>query len=218
MNEQINETVREYKIEIYKDQFSILTRAVRRNLLIVSSILIILTVEGIEFKSLFGMDLENLLSSKLAIGAMALVVFYELVTFLIYALIDHRMWLSKVDSIIHSYLEKSIENLLTKLSPIGSPIEPSPIFNGPENDLREDLEATYHDQLERFKSVTNEAKNEIMQYNDNLKSLNNRIKRTNYIQFGRIYLIDWFSPILISLVSLYRSEEYVYQFVRSLFN
>jgi hypothetical protein len=208
-NEPIDE---QYKIARYEDQFSLLTRSVRRNLLVVSSILIALTTEGIRFKSLFGIDIENSLSSKLVTGAISLIVLYELITFFVYALIDHRMWLSKQDIIISSYSYESIKNVVEILEPINISTNNESLF-GPRIDLVDSNGDLYTNQINGLKSVIEDARNAINQYNNKLEKLRISIEITNYIQLCRIYLLDWAIPILISVLSLYRSYESVCIFV-----
>jgi hypothetical protein len=209
----MTKVLNEYNIKTYKDQFTQVTRAVRRNLLIVSSLVILLTIKGISINPTFGLDF----SSNLAKGAIAIVVIYELITFFIYAIIDYRIWIAEKNTTLLKFKEKTIDKYLLKLEPIGHPIPHLPVFLDPENPDKEDFEVAFHEQLDQFKIVTDNAKNTTKKYNDELKSLFNSIKKTNYLQFFRIYIVDWLLPIFIAIFALSRSKEYIVSFLKALY-
>ena len=210
--------IKKYKIKILDDQFSSVTRAVRRNLLIISSIVILLTVKGVKFNTLFGIDLKELLSNKLAIGAISLVIIYELLTFITYAIIDHRQWSSKAKLDFLEYSNKTIDSyFMNGISPLGQPIIHMPVFDDPNHPDKENHEAAFQMELGQFKNVISQSKDIIDQYNEQLDRILSDVNKTNYLQLFRIYIIDWSFPIFAGIFALMRSQEYILKFWQAMF-
>ncbi|MCK5831495.1 MAG: hypothetical protein KAH20_14465 [Methylococcales bacterium] len=213
----MNDIVKKYRMKVLDDQFSSVTRAVRRNLLVVSPVVILLTVPGIKFNTFIGIDLKEILSNKLAIGALSIVIIYELITFIIYALIDHRQWSSRANLDILEYLDKTINSFVEGVNPIGKVIPLLPAFDDPANPEKENIEVMVAEALDSFNRVKNETTEVIVMHNKRVSDLSNDIKNTNYLQLFRIYLIDWLVPVLIAIYTLIRSKEHILEFLCTLF-
>ena len=209
----MEDTYKNFNIEKLSDQFTGSTRVVRRNLLIASSIAIALSVDGIKFGTLFGIDLKDITSSQLAIGAIALIALYELISFIVYATIDHRSWVLKANSITHNFQADKLNKIREFTSGMVGQLA----------SFRTELNTQYGesvvDATKRLDSVIDEIKNksneEIISYAKAVSDLNKHIKIDNYAQLGRIYLLDWGVPIFLGVLSFHRNKGSIWAFVNA---
>jgi hypothetical protein len=98
----MNSPANDLGIRKLRDQFSDSTRTVRRNLLIASSIGIVLSAHALKLTDVFGIDLKDPATASIAVGAISLVAAYELLSFVTYAAIDHMAWRLNARSVVHN--------------------------------------------------------------------------------------------------------------------
>ncbi|GAW95160.1 MULTISPECIES: hypothetical protein [Colwellia] len=204
----------QFKIEKLSDQFTGSTRTVRRNLLIAASIGIALSVDGIKFGTFFGIDFKDATTSKLAIGAIAVIALYELISFIVYAAIDHRSWVLKANSILHS----SAASVLNDVSKYTRQVQDQlGYIRGKMTSDDDSVVEAIKSQAGVIDGIVNKANDEITNYVNSLNQLKSQIKIVNFAQLGRIYLIDWGIPVFMGGLSLYRNHDSILEFLSAVF-
>jgi len=201
--------INEYRISENEDQLSQTTRAIRRNLLIVSSLVILLTTEKITIQPTFGLDL----SSPEAKGAIAIVVLYKLITFLVCFTIDYRSWNAKKKITKHTFKEKNIANYLTNLTLLDQSIQ---FANEPISSNNTEKTLLKKHSL-KIASLIQSSQERTEQYNSELQKFSKSIENTNILQSIRIWILDLCLPVAVALPALYRSVGDISVFLKALF-
>ncbi|EIO4107098.1 hypothetical protein CRN32_10925 [Vibrio vulnificus] len=205
---------KEFSVEKLSDQFSGTTRTVRRNLLVASSIAIALSVDGIKFGSLFGINLSDNVSSSLAIGAISLIALYELISFIVYGIIDHRSWVIKANSIIHKFqadtLNKISEHTRQTKDQLG-------YIRGKMTSDDDSVVDAIKSQSGVIDAIVIKADDEITKYVDSVDKLKTRMRVVNWLQLGRIYVVDWGVPLFLGMLSVYNNHVSMLSFVNAVF-
>lgn len=210
----MEDSFKNFNIEKLSDQFTGTTRAVRRNLLIVSAIAIALSVDGIKFGTLFGIDLKDVTSSNLAIGAIALIALYEFVSFLIYAAIDHRSWALKANSTLHKF---SAEVLNKISSHTKETMEQLGYIRGKMSSDSDSVVNAIKSQAGVIDKIVDNANGEVERYAQEVENLKRQMSIVNYAQLGRIYILDWGVPIFMGSLCFYRNSGSIWSFISAVF-
>jgi hypothetical protein len=182
----IVDTIRKSQLE---DQFSPATRTVRRNLLIASSIALLLGLPGITLGEFVGIDLSGPNASSLAVGAVAAIAAFELVSFVTYALIDHSRWriepgATRVNA--HEELLRRMENYIVETRLFGAEMHEVG-FKAPMGSR----------ELDRLSAVLDEFETAILNYRAEVRSFHSRLYVGNLLQIARTYLLDWGVPLAL---------------------
>ena len=204
----------QFEIEKLSDQFTGSTRAVRRNLLIAASIGIALSIDGIKFGTFFGIDFKDATTSNLAIGAIAIIALYELISFIVYAAIDHRSWVLKANSILHSSAASVLNDVSKHTKQVQDQLGH---IRGKMTSDDDSVVAAIKSQAGVIDEIVNKANEEITNYVNSLNQLKSQIRIVNFSQLGRIYLIDWGIPVFMGGLSLYRNHDSILSFLSAVF-
>jgi hypothetical protein len=105
----------ETRYEKLKDQFSSPTRNIRRNLLISASLSLILLVVGTEIDSLFGVKFKDNIPVFYPLGALFILVFYEFISFISYAITDYISWKLKPYEKTYQFTEEKLSEIIKDL-------------------------------------------------------------------------------------------------------
>lgn len=270
----MKENVKKYKLSKVKDQFTDTTRIVRRNLLIASSLTIIFIMIGSDtnIDSIFGIKLKDNISIFIPIGALSIIVIYELITFLVYALIDFKSWIINKNEITYQFMNIEINPLIETLNKYIDLInikyekinnfKPSPniiqsefykelkkvkeeceamelgvhdsvlqidsakrianihtLVSDIENSINSSSELinNYNSNIKAFNDMIHDIKSHITMYQDRMNKYEKQISSFNFLQYFRIYIIDWGIPILLSSISIYLSLVSLIEFLMVLF-
>jgi hypothetical protein len=203
-----------FKIEKLSDQFTGSTRTVRRNLLIAASIGIALSIDVIKFGTFFGIDFKDATTSNLAIGAIAIIALYELISFIVYAAIDHRSWVLKANSILHSSAASVLNDVSKHTRQVQDQLG---YIRGKMTSDDDSVVAAIKSQAGVIDGIVNKANEEITNYVNSLNQLKSQIRIVNFAQLGRIYLIDWGIPVFMGGLSLYRNHDSILAFLSVVF-
>ncbi|GHB71344.1 hypothetical protein GCM10008107_21110 [Psychrosphaera saromensis] len=206
--------IERYKVEKLNDQFTQTTRTVRRNLLIASSIAIALSVEGMKFKSFFGIDFTDQATAVLAIGAISLIAFYEFFSFLTYGVIDHRSWVLKANSIFYSHSDYNHIDIRKKLQSIDDQLG---YIRGKMSSDDDSVVNAIKSQAGVIDRVVIDVESNITTFLKDLAKFRSQMNALNYMQLGRIYLLDWGVPLFMGFFSFYVNLESMKIFTRTVF-
>jgi hypothetical protein len=199
----MEEAIKEYKIERLNDQFSGTTRTVRRNLLIASCAALVLSINGLKLSGFFGLDLKDLSSATLAIGAISIVAAYELASFIVYATIDHRTWMIKANAVVHKHAAAG----LTEVASHTKQTKDQLIFiRGKMTSDADSVVAAIKSQSGVIDGVCAKADEAISRYLRGVEELHSEVKLSNALQLFRLYVVDWGSPLIVGGLCLYKNH------------
>lgn len=205
------------KLDITKlsDQFAGPTRVARRNLLIASSLAIGLSVEGLRFGNVFGVDLSDTTSAQLAIGAIGVIALYEFCSFIVYGVIDQRSWRLSADAMVHRFAADALNEI--RGATVGVQNQLGYIRGKMTSDADSVVDAI-KSQSGVIDDVVLKADEQVDNYVAQITELGRRVAVLNRFQLGRIYLVDWGIPLVLGTLSVYRNLGSMKVFVLAVFS
>jgi hypothetical protein len=180
-----------------RDQFSDMTRTVRRNMLIAASIAVLLSLPGFEVENFLGIHVARE-APQLAIGAVALIATYEYISFVIYGLIDHRRWRVEPSSILLNAEWNALETMQINRSAVTH--EVAAIKRDVERVLKLSLgnaEMVLRELVDRFEAMVSVQGEELEAYQLGLKEHEVQLRHHDRLQLFRIYAVDWAMPLIV---------------------
>ena len=197
------------------DQFTAPTKVARRNLLVASSLAIGLSVEGLRFVNVLGVNLSDTTSAQLAIGAIGVIALYEFCSFIVYGVIDQRSWRLMADSIVHRFTADSLNEIGKATISVRSQLD---YIRGKMTSDADSVVDAIKSQSGVIDRVVLKADEQVSSYVEQIAELGRRVAVLNRFQLGRIYLVDWGVPLLLGSLGVYRNLDSMRAFVVAVFS
>lgn len=183
-----------------KDQFTPETRAVRRNLLVASSIAILLSLPGVEISGFLGVSVQPW-AADIARGAVAAIVAYELAAFVLYASVDRKSWLITPRARVSSALFERLDGVQSSLSGLKRTIDEQTRLIKSGHKRRR--------QLRHALKIVPQAAGALEPMVEDMRrshaDLIQQIRIHDRIHAARTYGVDWGLPLLLGGFALFRS-------------
>jgi hypothetical protein len=128
----------------------------------------------------------------LAVGAVAAVAAFELISFVVYAMIDHSRWriepaATRVNA--HEEVLRRMEDYIVETRLFGAEMHDIG-FRGPMGSK----------ELDRLSRVLDEFEAGILKYRAEVGSFHARLYIGNILQIARTYLLDWGVPLALGVL------------------
>ncbi|WP_236174842.1 hypothetical protein [Pseudomonas pseudonitroreducens] len=210
----MNDSVNELHVRKLNDQFSGATRAVRRNLIISASIGIVLSAHTLKLTDVFGIDMRDSATASIAIGAVALIAAYELLSFMAYAVIDHMSWRLNAHSVIH---RTQFDRLRDIAEHTRRTMDQLLHIRGKMTSDDDSVVDAIKSQSGVIDGICSKADLVVSTYEKDIAHLKARVKAHNYVQLFRVYAIDWAIPLVVGVTCMVRNWHSMGDFLQAVF-